>query len=199
LKDAIATTLGDWGVQVTEPLDEMERQVRAFWGWLTGLSWDEGMALVSDGFGAAVDALLGWMWPRPEELFGWEWPDWEWPSLPQWTWPSIPMPSWLGGWFDRASAVEAQISGFLGGVSDGGGGGGGGWTPGPGGDDLGYDPDQPNIVFPAGMAGAGMAELAGAGMGEAAIHVHLDGVVIRSDEDLAALAYRLGQYLKGRV
>jgi hypothetical protein len=190
LKDAIATTLGDWGADVTEPLDEMERKVRAFWGWLTGLSWDEAMTLVTDGFSGAVDALLAWAWPALDELVAWEWPEWQWPSLPEWQWPSIPMPSWLGGWFDQASAVSSQIDDWFeasNSQQDG-----PTWTPGPGGGGLGYDPNQPNITWPAGVAAAGVAA---AGMGGVNITIH---ATVSDQIDLHELALRVAQAIQRR-
>jgi TP901 family phage tail tape measure protein len=77
-----------------------------------------------------VDSIVGWEWPAfdwptlPEwawpDYLDWVWPEfiWDWPGLPRWTWPEIPRPSWWG-----SSSSD-----------DSGGGGGGGGSGGYGGD-----------------------------------------------------------------
>jgi TP901 family phage tail tape measure protein len=98
LKNTVVTTLADFGVDVSNPFDEIETKVRAFWTWLTGLTWDEVWSGIGNGFTGVVDTLTAWEWPSLADLTGWTWPTlptWRWPSLPSWRWPDIPTPGWL--------------------------------------------------------------------------------------------------------
>ena len=109
LKDTVADTMRDFGMDISAPLDEIEAQVRSFWAWLTGLTWEERWNALGEGFGAIVDSLLVWQWPDLSALLEWQWPDlsklltWKWPALPSFEWPSLPR--WLGGAGNNAAGA----------------------------------------------------------------------------------------------
>lgn len=127
LKNTVVTTLADFGVDVSNPFDEIETKVRTFWTWLTGLTWDEVWSGIGSGFTSVVDTLTAWEWPSLAELTGWGWPTlptWRWPALPTFRWPDIPRPGWLdnllswnpfsgGGNDDNNAAGSTRFGGGL--------------------------------------------------------------------------------------
>lgn len=107
LKNTVVTTLADFGVDVSNPFDEIETKVRTFWTWLTGLTWDEVWSGIGSGFTSVVDTLTAWEWPSLADLTAWDWPGlpiWNWPSFPTFRWPSFPAPGWID---DLIEALES--------------------------------------------------------------------------------------------
>lgn len=153
---------------------------------------------------SAVDTLTSWSfeWPSLPE---WTWPSlpvFSWPSLPTWHWPSIPSPSWLGrlqvprpDWLGEllswSPTVQVKLASApaTGGVGENAMG-----TPfWPGG--LTWVGEQgPELVnLPRGSAVYSAAESRQMTEGEAAIHIHLDGMVVNNQLDLEAMAYDLAR------
>lgn len=161
---------------------------------------------------AWAKALVAWAWPlfisQPDwakVLVAWAWPlfigqpGWV-ASLMDWLWPDFDMPDWLNRLFDWSWPSLPSLPGWLGGNA-------GGTSYYTGGRTLLNERGRELIalpveqsVLPAGSQvftnGQSNRLLAGAGGTGGDIHIHLDGLVINNEQDVAALGWRLGNYAR---
>lgn len=214
--DAAWNGLGGAVQTVTDGIAAAKGALTSFQEWVATFTLPDALA------GWSFQDLLNWKWPDftaiPEvvgTLLGWKWPDFT--AIPDivgtllgWQWPGLTMPEWLDGLLDFEWPGFPALPWWLGG--DGGEGQNGGegrnasgtnfWRGGltwvgergpelislPRGTKV-Y-PNDLSMQMAGGMAG-GMAP---AGMNR--VTVNIQQMIVRDDQDVHALAYRLANLIE---
>lgn len=151
--------------------------------------------------------LLTWAWPEVPRVIS-DLIDFDWPDVPKvidnllnWSWPAVETPGWIKDFQDIVDTLTGWIPPWLGGgkaVGDSYFMGGMTHLNERGRELVSIPADQ--AILPAGSRiytnGQANRMMAGAGGEWGNVNIYLEGTVIRSDQDIHSLAFKLGNQLR---